>query len=442
MAERGDAPTATRLVIAPFEADDVKALTRSFAASSLVTTSIDDDGTFVTRIVNVMEPHVMLCRACWHGDIDVVTSLLAADADMNHADMNGFTPLFIASKNGHTEIVMRLIAAKAEVDKKTTGGCDTPLLAASQNGHTEIVIRLIAANANVNEANKRCETPLFVASKGGHTEVVTTLIAAKADAEHVGEYGNTPLYTASQNGHTDVVTTLLAANAEVGQANNEGATPLIVASRNGHTETVTTLLAANSDVQQAENHGYTPMHVACASLHVGVVELLSSYGASRIFPMEAAPCDTAEHLATHSGTHRGTHRGNNKTTAFLVRSRLWSTPLHHLEVLTPTRALELLLAGADVDAAAQPGGPTPRSRARELCASGAAAPGSAAHVVLEWADPWSRATHKFYPPAVRARVAEVMLIGQRLKRSDRFIIIIEVWEAVVVKHIVASAYWR
>ena len=33
-----------------------------------------------------------------------------------------------------------------------------------------------------------------------------------------------------------------------------------------------------------------------------------------------------------------------------------------------------------------------------------------------------------------------MRIGQRLKRSDRFII--EVWEAVVVKHVVSSAYWR
>ena len=41
---------------------------------------------------------------------------------------------------------------------------------------------------------------------------------------------------------------------------------------------------------------------------------------------------------------------------------------------------------------------------------------------------------------MRARVAELMRIGQRLKRSDRFII--EVWEAVVVKHVVASEYWR
>ena len=96
--------------------------------------------------------------------------------------------------------------------------------------------------------------------------------------------------------------------------------------------------------------------------------------------------------------------------------------------------------GGDVHRRAGADGPTPLDRAKELCSTGAAAPGSAAHVVLEWGAPWSRATHQFYPPAVRARVAALMRIGQRLKRSDRFII--EVWEAVVVKHVVASAYWR
>ena len=77
-----------------------------------------------------------------------------------------------------------------------------------------------------------------------------------------------------------------------------------------------------------------------------------------------------------------------------------------------------------------------------MCAAdpGAAAPGSAAHVVLEWGAPWSRATHQFYPPEVRARVAELMRIGQRLKLDNR--LLLEVWELIVVKHVVASAYWR
>ena len=49
--------------------------------------------------------------------------------------------------------------------------------------------------------------------------------------------------------------------------------------------------------------------------------------------------------------------------------------------------------------------------------TGRAAAGSAAHVVLEWGAPWSRQTHRFYPPAVRARVAELMRVAQAIKRG-------------------------
>ena len=91
------------------------------------------------------------------------------------------------------------------------------------------------------------------------------------------------------------------------------------------------------------------------------------------------------------------------------------------------------------------GGVHGSAHSRTTCAAepGAAAAGSAAHVVLEWADPWSRQTHKFYPPEVRARVAELMRVGQLLKRhASSCPIPFDVWETYVVKHVVASAYWR
>ena len=151
------------------------------------------------------------------------------------------------------------------------------------------------------------------------------------------------------------------------------------------------------------------MLIACHHGHLGIVQLLSSYGARRTFPFPA-PYDTAEHLAAF--------KGHADLRDWLILSRLWTTPLHHLEVLTPERALALLrdgadlhADGADLHAAAAPGEggvpQTPLDRAKELCMTGRAAAGSAAHVVLEWGAPWSRQTHRFYPPAVRARVVEV-----------------------------------
>ena len=54
---------------------------------------------------------------------------------------------------------------------------------------------------------------------------------------------------------------------------------------------------------------------------------------------------------------------------WLVRSRLWSTALHHLEFLTAERTRALLRAGDNIHAAAEPGGPTPLSIAQDLAAA-------------------------------------------------------------------------
>ena len=140
-------------------------------------------------------------------------------------------------------------------------------------------------------------------------------------------------------------------------------------------------------------------------------------------------------------------------------------PKTDLETLTPERALALLRAGADLDAdgadlhaAAAPGDggvpQTPLDRAKELCMTGRAAAGSAAHVVLEWGAPWSRQTHRFYPPAVRARVAELMRIAQAIKRgkaayeADGVFVafaspaaVADVFESFVIPHDIASEMW-
>ena len=92
-----------------------------------------------------------------------------------------------------------------------------------------------------------------------------------------------------------------------------------------------------------------------------------------------------------------------------------------------------------------------------LCKTGRAAarPGSAAHVVLEWGAPWSRTTHKFYPPAVRARVRFLMRIAQAIKRgkasyeADGNYVsfaspasVADVFEACVIPHDIAPEMWR
>ena len=245
---------------------------------------------------------------------------------------------------------------------------------------------------------------------------------------------------------------MLAANADVNQAANDGTTPLYAAcGGNGRAEVVTALLAENADVNKADNEGNTPLYVACENGDLGVVQLLSSYGASRIFTdtdanLLEAPYDTAEHLAIEQGHH--------DTAAWLVTSRHWSL-LHYLEFITTERALELLRDGVSTDAAA-PGDLTPLDRAKELCNSGAADAGSAAHVVLEWGAPWKQETHAFYPPAVRTFRVALMWIAQSIKRGKASYEVkvskasyealpaafADVFEICVIPHLISSEAWR
>ena len=311
---------------------------------------------------------------------------------------------------------------------------------------------MISVGVDVNQAkNDDGSTPLHIACHKGHIEEVTTLLAENADVNRVAFGGITPLYAACHNGHIEVVATLLAENADVNKADNDGDTPLYAACGNGRAEVVATLLAENADVNQAANDGTTPLYVACENGDLGVVQLLSSYGASRIFTdtddnLLEAPYDTAEHLAIEQGHH--------DTAAWLVTSRHWSL-LHHLEFITTERALELLRDGVSTDAAA-PGDLTPLDRAKELCNSGAADAGSAAHVVLEWGAPWKQETHAFYPPAVRTCRVALMWIAQSIKRGKASYEVkvseasyealpaafADVFESCVIPHLISSEAWR
>ena len=176
------------------------------------------------------------------------------------------------------------------------------------------------------------------------------------------------------------------------------------------------------------------MKIACHSGHLGIVQLLSSYGARRTFTGDTGVRTTAEGRATFKGHHI--------IAAWLRATRLWSTALHHLEHLTPERARALLRAGADIHAAAEPGGPTPLSLAQALYPiMGATAEGTAAFLVLEAAKPWSRKTHKYFPDPARARAVELLRVGQWFKRlPNDFPIQFEVWEVFVMPHMVTRDY--
>jgi cytohesin len=68
----------------------------------------------------------------------MVRALIKAGTDVNKANIDGWTPLFIVAQKGHEAVVRTLIELGADVNKATDNGV-TPLFFAAQNGHTAIV---------------------------------------------------------------------------------------------------------------------------------------------------------------------------------------------------------------------------------------------------------------------------------------------------------------
>ncbi len=68
--------------------------------------------------------------------------MLKEGADVNKARNDGVTPLFIASQNGHCDVVDALVGGGADVNKASNNGV-TPLYIASEKGHCNVVDALV-----------------------------------------------------------------------------------------------------------------------------------------------------------------------------------------------------------------------------------------------------------------------------------------------------------
>ena len=123
-------------------------------------------------------PSMSIHDAADKGNIEAVKQHLAAGADVNAKDEDGYTPLNFAAQQGHKEVVELLIAKGADVNAKGYYG-RTPLQRAAWFGRKEIVGLLIAKGADVNAkiegGRHKGITPLDSAIRLRHPETADLL---------------------------------------------------------------------------------------------------------------------------------------------------------------------------------------------------------------------------------------------------------------------------
>ena len=177
--------------------------------------------------------HKSFYKAVEEGDTETVKKLIRSqNVNVNKADINGSTPLFMAAQNGHLEVLKLLIEQEASIDQIDTDRW-TPLLVAVANGHLEVVKLLIEKGASIHQIRTDGWTPLLLAAQNGHLEVAKLLIEKEASIDQIDTEGWTPLLVAVENGHLEVAKLLIEKGASIIHQ-IDGWTPLLVALQNGY----------------------------------------------------------------------------------------------------------------------------------------------------------------------------------------------------------------
>ena len=119
-------------------------------------------------------------------------------------DVEGFTPLMNAIRNGNKEGAQQAIQNGATVDAATPSGI-TALFIASGMGEKDLVKTLIEKGANVNHRADGGFTPLMQAALTGQSEIVKMLLDAGADPTVRDTANKTAADWADPQKHKDIV---------------------------------------------------------------------------------------------------------------------------------------------------------------------------------------------------------------------------------------------
>uniref|UniRef100_A0A4W4FAJ7 SOCS box domain-containing protein n=1 Tax=Electrophorus electricus TaxID=8005 RepID=A0A4W4FAJ7_ELEEL len=146
--------------------------------------------------------------------LEITYTASPADAKLKKT-LRGKTALFLAVEEGLLDNACYLLDNGSSPDC-LDGEEDTPLFVAIRNNHYDMVKLLLSFNVKVNQEGAHCRTALHEAARMGLTDTVNLLLQSGAQPDPRSNYGLTPLALAAQGGHLEIVQALLRKGQTLG----------------------------------------------------------------------------------------------------------------------------------------------------------------------------------------------------------------------------------
>ena len=279
---------------------------------------MEDSKVSISGIKSMIMSDVM-DAAITRGDEAKTRELLAHSYDVNCKNGDGMTPLLLAARYEHENILRLLLERGAHPRVQCNQGYTTlhwlaqgtaitetlidllwrdrpPFEVADDNGVTPLMLtcvsrnlllatRLIRHGADVRARTSFGQTALHWAAYLGRAPMISLLLNYRAELEVKDREGHSPLHAAAaakgQSDPSETVEQLIRAGADKeATVPKELFRPVHLAIRSGNEACITCLLESGVDIEARDGYGIKPLHMAVSHGQSQIVKTLLRHGAN------------------------------------------------------------------------------------------------------------------------------------------------------------------